>query len=98
MHPFKRGFERIIEGLNVPVVPVHLDGLWGSVFSFKDGRFFLKWPQTIPYPVTLSFGDPLPTRASADHVRRAVMELARRAWEYRRGPRENLASRFLESV
>jgi len=98
MHPFKRGFERIIEGLNVPVVPVHLDGLWGSVFSFKDGRFFLKWPQTIPYPVTLSFGDPLPTRASADHVRRAVMELGADAWEYRRGPRETLASRFLESV
>ena len=43
--PFKRGFEKIVEGTNIPIVPVHLDQLWGSIFSFKDGRFFWKWPQ-----------------------------------------------------
>ena len=48
--PFKRGFERIVEGLDVPVIPVCLDRLWGSVFSFKQGRFFWKWPEQIPYP------------------------------------------------
>jgi acyl-[acyl-carrier-protein]-phospholipid O-acyltransferase/long-chain-fatty-acid--[acyl-carrier-protein] ligase len=38
--PLKRGFEKIVEGTRVPIVPVHLDQLWGSIFSFKDGRFF----------------------------------------------------------
>ena len=37
--PFKRGFEKIVEGSNVPIIPVHLDRLWGSIFSFKDGDF-----------------------------------------------------------
>jgi len=74
---FRRGFERILEGLDVPVIPVHLDRLWGSVFSFKDGRFFWKWPQRIPYPVTVSFGRPMPA-ATAQQVRLAVQELGGR--------------------
>ena len=47
--PFKRGFEKIMQGLdNVPVIPVHLDRLWGSIFSFENGRFFWKWPKRVP--------------------------------------------------
>ena len=42
--PFKRGFETIVDGLDVPIVPVYLDRVWGSIFSFKGGRFFWKWP------------------------------------------------------
>jgi 1-acyl-sn-glycerol-3-phosphate acyltransferase len=53
MLPFKRGFERIIDGIEVPVIPVHLDQVWGSIFSFKDGKFFWKWPSRLFYPVTL---------------------------------------------
>jgi len=43
--PFKRGMEKIVEGPEasaVPIVPVHLDRLWGSIFSFERGRFFLE--------------------------------------------------------
>lgn len=32
---FKHGFEAIAEAARVPVVPIHLDGLWGSLFSFR---------------------------------------------------------------
>ena len=32
LHPFKRGLERIVKDIDVPVIPVHLDRLWGSVF------------------------------------------------------------------
>ena len=51
--PFKRGLEKIVEGLDVPIVPVYLDRVWGSVFSFKGGRFLWKWPARFPYPVTV---------------------------------------------
>ncbi len=71
--PFKRGFERISEGLDVPLIPVHLDQVWGSIFSFKEGRFFWKWPRRIPYPVTVSFGHPLPSTAKAEEVRQAAV-------------------------
>ncbi len=57
MHPFKRGMEKIVEGLDVPIAPIHLGGLWGSIFSFEGGGFFWKWPRRVRYPVTISFGD-----------------------------------------
>jgi acyl-[acyl-carrier-protein]-phospholipid O-acyltransferase/long-chain-fatty-acid--[acyl-carrier-protein] ligase len=63
--PFKRGFERIVDGLDVPIVPVYLDRVWGSVFSFKHGRFLWKMPERLPYPVTVAFGAPLPSTTFA---------------------------------
>src|SRR5262249_21925065 len=32
---FKPGLMKILEGTSAPVIPVYLDGLWGSIFSFK---------------------------------------------------------------
>jgi acyl-[acyl-carrier-protein]-phospholipid O-acyltransferase/long-chain-fatty-acid--[acyl-carrier-protein] ligase len=81
--PFKRGFEKIIEGLDVPVIPVHLDRLWGSIFSFQGGRVFWKWPKQLPYPVTVSFAAPLPATATAPQVQQVVMELGSAAMAYR---------------
>ncbi len=96
--PFKRGFERIVAGVDVPVIPVHLDRLWGSIFSFKDGKFFWKWPERIPYPVTVSFGSPLPATARAEEVRQAIMEMGSAAVEHRKTPRDLLHLRFLTTA
>src|SRR5215468_4899760 len=79
--PFRRGMERIMKGLDAPIVPVNLHGVWGSIFSFERNRFLWKLPQRIPYPVTVSFGKPLPPAASAFEVRRAVEELQSTAFE-----------------
>ncbi|HLJ88226.1 MAG TPA: acyl-[ACP]--phospholipid O-acyltransferase [Candidatus Angelobacter sp.] len=76
MLPFKRGLERILDGLDVPVIPVHLDGVWGSIFSFERGRFFWKMPKKIPYPVHVSFGAPMPSCSTSHEVRSAVLELS----------------------
>lgn len=96
--PFKRGFEKIVAGLEVPVIPVHLDRVWGSIFSFKGGRFFWKWPERFPYPVTVSFGKPLPSNAKACQVRQAILELGSDAVERRRRPRDLLQLRFLRTA
>ena len=77
--PFKRGFARIVDGLDVPVIPMHLDRLWGSVFSFKGGKFFWKRPERVPYPVTISVGRPLASTVTADAVREAIQELGAEA-------------------
>ena len=47
-----------MKGVDAPIVPVNLDGVWGSIFSFERGRFLWKMPRSIPYPVTVSFGKP----------------------------------------
>jgi acyl-[acyl-carrier-protein]-phospholipid O-acyltransferase/long-chain-fatty-acid--[acyl-carrier-protein] ligase len=84
MLPFRRGFERIMQDVDAPIVPVHLDGVWGSIFSFEAGRFLWKWPRRIPYPVTVSFGPPMPASSSALAVRNAVQTLHTEAWPRQR--------------
>src|ERR1041384_5614225 len=75
MLPFRRGLERIMKDLDAPIVPVALDGVWGSIFSFEKRRFVWKLPRSLPYPVTVSFGAPMPANARALEVRHAVQEL-----------------------
>src|SRR5256886_6140258 len=53
----QRGYELIARHANAQVVPVWLDQLWGSIFSFQGGRFFTKFPKRIPYPVTIALGE-----------------------------------------
>ncbi len=59
-----RGYELIARHANAQVVPVWLDQLWGSIFSFQGGRFFTKFPKRIPYSVTIAFGKPLKAEAA----------------------------------
>jgi len=96
--PFRRGFERIMKGVDAPIIPVNLDGVWGSIFSFARGRFLWKMPRRIPYPVTVSFGDPLPSTATASEVRRAVQELQPAAFELRRKNTPTLDAAFVRSA
>jgi acyl-[acyl-carrier-protein]-phospholipid O-acyltransferase/long-chain-fatty-acid--[acyl-carrier-protein] ligase len=96
--PFRRGLERIVEGLDVPVVPVHLGRVWGSVFSFERGRFFWKRPRRIPYPVTVAIGRSLPPTARAEEVRAAVQELGSDTARERRPPGDLLHRRFLRTA
>ena len=81
--PFRRGFERIMKDLDAPIIPICLDGVWGSIFSFEKGRFLWKVPRYFPYPVTVSFGQPLPASATPFAVRQAVQELNADAWTTR---------------
>jgi acyl-[acyl-carrier-protein]-phospholipid O-acyltransferase/long-chain-fatty-acid--[acyl-carrier-protein] ligase len=96
--PFRRGFERMVEGLDVPVIPVYLDRVWGSVFSFKRGKFFWKLPERLPYPVTVSFGTPLPSTVTAAEARLAIMELGSEAMVHRRRPSDLLHAAFMRSA
>lgn len=73
--PFRRGFQKIMRGLEAPIIPVCLAQVWGSIFSFEGGRFFWKWPRRIPYPVTVAYGTPMPASATPEEVRRRIQEL-----------------------
>jgi acyl-[acyl-carrier-protein]-phospholipid O-acyltransferase/long-chain-fatty-acid--[acyl-carrier-protein] ligase len=74
--PFQRGFEQILKRTPVPIVPVCLDEVWGSIFSYQGGKVLWKWPHKIPYPVTVAFGQPLPPTTSAFEVRQAIQKLS----------------------
>jgi acyl-[acyl-carrier-protein]-phospholipid O-acyltransferase/long-chain-fatty-acid--[acyl-carrier-protein] ligase len=96
--PFRRGLERIMKGLEVPIIPVNLDGVWGSIFSFERGRFLWKMPRRIPYPVTVSFGKPMPSTSTAIEVRAAVQELNASAFERRKQGMKTLDDSFVRTA
>lgn len=81
---FKRGLERILERVESPLEPVHIDGLWGSTLSFAGGCFFAKWPRRfriggprgLRRTVTLTYGPVLPAGTPPAEARLAIQELS----------------------
>ena len=96
--PFRRGMERIMKGVDAPIVPVALDGVTGSISSYKHHRFVWRWPRKIPYPVTISFGTPLPPTATPFETRQAVQELLASAWQHRRDRMKPLHRQFVRTA
>ncbi|HEU4503664.1 MAG TPA: acyl-[ACP]--phospholipid O-acyltransferase [Nitrospira sp.] len=96
--PFRRGFERIMKGRSAPIIPVHLDRVWGSIFSFDHGRFFWKIPERLPYPVTVSFGAPLPAQTPSHELRTAIQALGEAAWALRKPDRRPLHREFIRAM
>lgn len=82
--PFKRGILLIAKKAGVPILPVHVDGVWGSVLSFSGGRFFNKSPISFPYPLTVRAGSLIDSeKASPEVVRKRVLELGRQSFNSR---------------
>ncbi len=80
----KRGYELVAREAECPVVPVWMDQLWGSIFSYAGGRFFFKWPRRLPYPVTVAFGKAMSAReADIGRVREVFLELGERCFQER---------------
>ncbi len=98
MLPFRRGMERIVKGVDVPIIPVNLGGVWGSVFSFEGGKFLWKLPRKIPYPVTVTFGKAMPSISGAQDVRQAVQELGSEAYQYRKRYMRTLHRSFVQTA
>jgi acyl-[acyl-carrier-protein]-phospholipid O-acyltransferase/long-chain-fatty-acid--[acyl-carrier-protein] ligase len=84
MLPFRRGMERIMKGVDVPIVPVHIDGVWGSIFSFSGGKYLWKFPRKIPYPVHITYGPPLLPTTTSIEARQVVQELSVESFEGRK--------------
>lgn len=60
MNEFRPGIMQLIEKTPAPVIPVGLQGLWGSLFSRKGGRALLKMPKRLFANIGLVVGEPIP--------------------------------------
>jgi len=56
---FQPGVSKIVKEHSVPVVPVSLSGLWGSIFSYEGGKVIFKMPKTFRRKVKITIGKPL---------------------------------------
>ena len=98
MLPFRRGFERIMKDIDAPIIPVALDGVWGSIFSFEKGRFVWKWPRRIPFPVAVNIGKSLPHDSTPALVRQTVQQLMAEAWQHRKERMQPLHRAFVATA
>jgi acyl-[acyl-carrier-protein]-phospholipid O-acyltransferase / long-chain-fatty-acid--[acyl-carrier-protein] ligase len=72
---FNGGFLTMLKGTGAPVIPMCSHGLWGSLLTFSDGRFFRKWPRFRRLRVSIEFGKPIHNPAEVQTVRLAVQQL-----------------------
>jgi acyl-[acyl-carrier-protein]-phospholipid O-acyltransferase/long-chain-fatty-acid--[acyl-carrier-protein] ligase len=80
---FAPGMMKILDGTTAPVIPIYLDGLWGSIFSFEGEKFFWKWPRQLPYPLSVHIGPPVADPSEIHNIRQAVLEVGAEAVQRR---------------
>jgi len=80
----QKGFELIAKLAASEVVPVWMDGLTGSIFSFEHGKNFLRNLGRIPLRTTIAFGRPISGRSANNGlVRQKLLELGEFCFENR---------------
>jgi acyl-[acyl-carrier-protein]-phospholipid O-acyltransferase / long-chain-fatty-acid--[acyl-carrier-protein] ligase len=95
----RKGFELIARLADAPVVPVWLDRLWGSVFSFKGGKYFFKRPNSLTLDVSVAFGEPLRgENVNIGLVRERLLELGEFCFQQRPGLDGHLARATLKGL
>ncbi len=76
MRSFRRGIERIIADTPVPVIPMALQGLWGSFFSRIHGKAMTHLPRDLFSRIGFVVGDSVPaTEVSAESLQEKVIQL-----------------------
>lgn len=79
-NPFRPGIMHLLEVTPAPVIPVALQGLWGSMFSRKGGPAFFKLPKKLFARIGLVLGEPIPPECvNVQELQQLVLEM--------RGPR-----------
>ncbi len=69
--PFERGYLRI----GNPVIPIHIDGLWGHPLTFKNGGLFRSWNRVFRPLVTINIGEPIDAALPPTEMRQLVIDL-----------------------
>ncbi|MCA9248740.1 MAG: AMP-binding protein, partial [Planctomycetales bacterium] len=95
IQPFKRASLAMLAGIDAPLIPVYLDELFGSIFSYRGEKISWSRPPQWPYPVSIWFGEPLSGPTEIDQVQRAVTELGVYAVQQRTERQSLLPSAFL---
>jgi len=84
LNELHRGFELIAKKAGHPLIPLWVDGSWGSIFSFERGSFFRKLPYHLPYGLTVAFGKEMePETADMAAVRQALQTCSAKAIAHR---------------
>lgn len=98
MRAFKPGFERIIKGTEYPIIPVYIGGAWDSIASYQRGLPKLSLSGDFRRPVSVHFGNTLPTHSTPFEVQQAVSELSVESFDVIKERRKSLGHEFIKSA
>jgi len=99
LQKLNRGYELIARKARVPVMPVWLENVWGSVFSYSGGHFFWKWPRFVPLKIWIHFGAPMMAEeATAETMRRTMLDMSEAAFQARPELRSHLGYECLRGL
>lgn len=99
LQKLNRGYELIARKARVPVMPVWLENVWGSVFSYYGGHFFWKRPRFLPLKVWIYFGAPMTAdEATAETVRGRMLEMSETAFQARPELRSHLGMECIRGL
>lgn len=95
LQTFKPGYQKILKGTDGWILPVYMEGMWGSIFSHSGGKLFFKWPNKFRRRLTLHIGKSLASETPLAHVRSSVLALGAAATIHNRREFPILSKRII---
>jgi 1-acyl-sn-glycerol-3-phosphate acyltransferase len=95
---FKPGLMKILKGREVPIIPVYFDQLWGSIFSYSDGKAIWKLPRSIRRPISITIGKPVtPQPDTMFPIQQSMQRLSAEAVSNQVGPFRSPVVHFIKA-
>ncbi len=98
LNKFNNGYGKIVGGTAYPVVPMHIDGSWGTAFSYcKEKRFSLK-NMFSRKKITVLFGNPCISDIPVEQLKIKVSELMTEACSLDKATGKSLGNLFVRAA
>lgn len=94
---FRKFAKDIIENTEASIVPLYIDNVWGSIFSYDRKKVFWKIPKSLPQNVTVNVGEALRARSKMHKVFSSMRDLNYRAFQKRKPLTKTLVESFIEA-
>ena len=76
MDEFRAGYSMMLpEGMDIPVIPVRIGMIWGSIFTHYYSREKFRIPKELPHPVSITFGKRISGDIDAFELRQIISEM-----------------------
>ncbi|MEM9411650.1 MAG: AMP-binding protein, partial [Planctomycetota bacterium] len=93
----KPGLMKILEGVDVPVIPCYIDEMWGSIFSYKQGKALNRFPSSLRRPLSLHIGQPIQGDLSKFDIWRSMQRLATDSVKHRVGTFQSAPTQLIKN-
>ncbi len=98
MRQFKPYLLHIVKNSNIPIIPLHIGGAWGSRFSNFHEKLMSTRAHHRKPQITLTFGSKRPTDTSIKQLREIIQKLSVTYFNSLKSSRRNLAYYFIKTA